>query len=1126
MDYRIVTQIMLELALAISGEQKIDALLKKAVFTFLRKLDCIYVSVWQWENKNLTLMHAAPKCTVDNPHYNAVVSSFEKDCLNHSLGKLFLRHNDGTYYYCYPLRDYGLLILGRGIPCTEELTKELLPIVDMLAQNCIACYEVSKREEIEKSLRKERSFLKALIDTIPDLIFYKDNDGVYQLVNEATSRTQNTIPDNIIGLTDFEMLSPEIARKFRSQDIQILASGIPGSFDTHLDHFGRKQVPYETTLTPFYGENETIQGIIGIARDISKRKEFEDILSRRMEFQKLLMNLATDFVNVDFEEMDQAIDFALKSTGEYTGIDRAYLFAYDFEAGLMHNTHEWCAEGIEPSIELLKDVPCDLFLDDWVRVHQRGENVHVPDVSALPKDSNLFQILNEQNIKTLVTIPLMYAEQCLGFIGFDAVRKIKDWGEEEIALLRVMSSLFTNAELRKRHEKEIIEARKAAEALSKDKSTFLANMSHEIRTPLNGIVGMNYLLQETPLNKEQLYYLSMIDDSVESLLSIINNILDLSKMEANQIKFYEEAFNLEEEVYQVVGILAGKSLEKRIEIIVEYLAETPKVFLGDNMRVRQILLNLVGNAVKFTEQGHVLIRVSYHKHEGEAEAVQIEIEDTGIGISPTSQEEIFNQFTQEDDSSTKKYGGTGLGLAISKQLAEMMNGGIAVRSQLGQGATFIVNLQLPAIEEKEDNLAEYMHMTGIKVLIVEDHAINRRILKTYLNSWGVESDTAHSGIQAIHLLEQSLVQGRKYDLALVDWAMPEMDGLTLGKIIRTRRDWDDTKLIMLTSIVGTIKAQELKDSGYQGILTKPFPKMDLYRLICQTLQHQCYTSIKNPSGVKSMTNKECTKMNEVAEIHVLLVDDHDTNRKAASLVLAKRGYHVLEAESGYKAIDILLKSKVDIILMDVQMPEIDGYETTRRIRKMGDEFKTIPIIALTANALAHDRERCLNAGMNDHIAKPFKLEELTKIYETYLQGCLKQKAPDEKILTGVDIQVYEAISATKVFDEAEFLKRYEDDTAIAVEVMNLFLEGISVHVREIKQLIQVKDVNKVRKQIHDLKGSSAYASALQLEKLSQYIIQPVAEENWKTAKELLKMIEEAGATFYEVGKQWLKKITP
>ena len=812
------------------------------------------------------------------------------------------------------------------------------------------------------------------------------------------------------------------------------------------------------------------------------------LIQRRMQFQQTLMTLSLAFINIEVENIGRGINEALSSAGSFVDVDRAYVFEYDFEAQWMNNTHEWCKDGVSPSIDILQQVPMAPFMQGWVQPHTNGEMVLVSDVDALQKGDPLYEILSMQDIKSLVTIPLKHKKQTLGFIGFDAVEKKKTFNEDELSLLLLLAEMFTNALLRKAHEAELVEARLAAVEASRAKSRFLANMSHEIRTPLNGIVGMMYLLKDTSLSQTQVEYIKIVDNSIDALMSIINNILDFSKIEAGQMMLNLEAFDLEEEIYKVCGMVSGKASEKGLEIIVDYAENCPIGFNGDCSRIRQILINLMGNAVKFTENGHILVKVTPLEL-----GISLTVEDTGIGISPKAQNEIFEQFTQEDDSTSKRYGGTGLGLAITKQLVELMNGDISVSSVLGEGSIFALKLPLKSVDLEPDVELDKETLKEKRVLVVDDHPVNRKILKSYLDTWGLDNDWAEDGVNAILAIEKSYKEQRLYDFALIDLVMPQMDGTTLCKIIKSRKEWESIQLILLSSVVGSVHENEYRECGFKAIMPKPFTRNELLKNMINFTQPSSETSL--------VPSKE--------GLRVLIVDDNEVNRIAVSHILRKHGYQVLAAHGGEMALDIVQHTPLDLILMDIQMPGMDGYETTRIIRSLSGPESSVPIVAISANALSHNRQESLDAGMNGHIAKPFKLEDLLDAYNRYGRQDYSKELPN--FLTVDD----------DTFDHTAFIKHFAGHFDLATEILSIYRSDFESYIQRLEASILNGECANVRSIAHELKGASAYVYAGHISFLCEEISKSCEEKRLDTLMRLLETIKEKGEVFIQQSAQWL-----
>ena len=538
----------------------------------------------------------------------------------------------------------------------------------------------------------------------------------------------------------------------------------------------------------------------------------------------------------------------------------------------------------------------------------------------------------------------------------------------------------------KNRERALEAAQERAEASSRAKSNFLANMSHEIRTPMNGIIGMAELLNETPLSDEQRLSAKTIMDSSNALLNIINDILDFSKIEADKIVLLEEPFSLHDLLYDIVMLLKPKAAEKLVEICIDYPDHVPNAFVGDGGRMRQIFLNLVGNAIKFTPKGHVEILVSYDQADT-SRGLQIAVRDTGIGIPPSMHQAVFSAFEQVDEKATREFEGTGLGLAITSQLAALMGGEIDLHSTVGSGSTFTVKIALPQADEADDqNIGslpevDLSYFKGKKAIVVDDLQINRRILQQRLVGWGMDV-TSLDGPRAF----LDFVQKQETaDVVILDFNMPEMSGEDLFNAYCAEPTEKRMPVILYSSSDQGGELKRLKELGFADVLMKPAPSSLLARSLARVIG-QPFEAQQN--GIASAPARTSHVDHDLTGLRILIAEDNVTNQLVLKKMLSKTGADLAFARNGQEAVDDFQDNKCDVVLMDMSMPVMDGLEATRRIRSWEQEWErpACPIIALTANAMRSDRERCITAGMSDFLSKPVRKAELIEVISRYIQS--------------------------------------------------------------------------------------------------------------------------------------------
>ncbi len=564
--------------------------------------------------------------------------------------------------------------------------------------------------------------------------------------------------------------------------------------------------------------------------------------------------------------------------------------------------------------------------------------------------------------------------------------------------LQVTARLAVSEEAAKRAEGVMREARDLAERVARARSAFLANMSHEIRTPMNAVLGFVELILDTELTQEQRRALELVRSSSEALLMILNDILDYSKIEADHLELEAIPFDVSKVVHATASLLAVRARERHLELLAEVTPEVPRAVRGDPTRLRQILMNLIGNAIKFTEQGEVVVSVTTALAADDVVQLRFAIRDTGIGIAPEHLGSVFREFTQADSTMTRRYGGTGLGLAISQRLVRLMGGEITVTSEVGRGSEFSFTLPFSA-EVAAPRAAGLATLGGRRMLIVDDNQTNRRILRDMLATEGIKVDEASTAGEGLEAIREAAKKRAPYDLAILDVQMPDMDGFQLATAVRADRGLARTRLLMLTSAGQRGDGERCRELGIRGYLTKPMSRADLLEALGTVL-----------AGPEETTTPEVVTRHTIAEsrraVRVLLAEDNPVNQQVAVAMLVKRGHEVHVAANGREAVDAITQREYDVVLMDIQMPEMDGFEATHAIRAL-PKGKDLPIIGLTAHALSGERERCLSHGMTDYLAKPFKAHELFALVE----GTAEPKRPAPQPLTAappVDLEGFRA----------------------------------------------------------------------------------------------------------------------
>ena len=735
-----------------------------------------------------------------------------------------------------------------------------------------------------------------------------------------------------------------------------------------------KPIPCEITLVRV--DYEDGYAIAAYNRDLREHKKMMGEIEHRDELLNTVTQTATILLESEISDFNNTVQIALGMLGEAVDVDRVYIWKNYTEDGRLFCTqlYEWSG-GAEPQqgTEITLGIPYDENIPTWEEPLSKGDCINSLVRDRPPEEQ---EQLTPQGILSILIVPIFLKDRFWGFIGFDDCHNETLFSENEVVILKSGSLLIANAMLRNDITQELAVALEEAQAASRAKSEFLSNMSHEIRTPLNAVIGMTSIgISTTELDRKQ-YCFNKIASASKHLLGVVNDVLDMSKIEAGKFELALTAFNFEKMLQRVVDVSLFRIDEKHQIFKLQLDKNIPNCLIGDDQCLAQIITNLLGNAVKFTpENGEIRLAVNLLELNKETCQIQVDVIDTGIGISKEQQARLFQSFEQAESGTSRKFGGTGLGLAISKRIVEIMGGKLWVESEPGEGSAFSFTVELGIAEDDKCDIS-YMYKDRIKklrVLAVDDEQDELDLFSDVSRQANIECETARTCGDALNLIEQ----GNNYDIYFVDQAIQDMDGIEISRLIR-EKDAGNPFIILTSSFGETLADIRAVEAGIDKIISKPIFPSALIDIFNECAGADIYNITKDKSDEKE---------DDFAGFRILIVDDVDINREIAIALLEPTMLQADSAVNGIEAVKMFSEApeKYDLILMDIQMPEMDGYEATRRIRSLGiKKAKDIPIIAMTANVFREDIEKCKEAGMNEHVGKPLDTDILLRVLRNYL----------------------------------------------------------------------------------------------------------------------------------------------